>query len=180
MPAALSPRVIYMGRIRVTNDLAKPRSASERTMQQLKSHKVLIGVAALTIGLFIAFLYWPQPAQLSKQCAFVTRGWTRPSDGRSAFRTLVVVKVWKGSILWNDTTVDRGRLEELASQSSALDPAPVIVFEPQPNSGDCETEQQIQGLINKAASCETSKLCGLGTREEWKAALPFKNKNGIE
>ena len=164
----------------MTNDSNKLLNASERMMQKLASHKVLVWAAALTVGFLIVFLYWLRPVQLPKQCASVTRGWTQPSDGRSAFRPLVVVKVSKGSILWNDTAVDRGRLEELASQSSALDPAPVIVFEPQPDSGDCETEQEVQGLIDKAASCETSKLCGLGTQEEWKAAPPLKLKNGIE
>ena len=104
----------------------------------------------------------------------------KPSDGRSAFRPLVVVQVVKGSIIWNGTSVDRSKLGELASQSSAMNPAPFIVFEPQPDSGDCETEQKIQRQIDKAASCEASKLCGLGTREEWKVAPPIKMKNGIE
>lgn len=162
------------------NDLGKRRSASERMMQQVRSHKALVGVAFLIGALLIAFLYWPRSAQLPKQCAFVTRGWMQPSDGRSAFRPLVVVQVLKGSIIWNGTTVDRAKLEVLVSQSSAMNPAPFIVFEPQPHSGDCETEQEVQRLIDRAASCEASKLCGLGTREEWKVAPPLKMKNGIE
>lgn len=61
-----------------------------------------------------------------------------------------------------------------------MDFPPLIVFEARPDSGDCETEQEVQRLIDKAASCETSKLCGLGTREEWKVAPPLNLKNGIE
>lgn len=146
----------------------------------MRKRKILVWVAALLIGLSTGFLYWSLPTHVARQCEFLTRGWTRPSDGHSAFRTLVVVKVRNGSILWNDTPVDRRRLEELASQSIALDPAPLIVFEPQPNSDDCEIEQKVQRQIDTAISCDTSKLCGLGTREEWKGAPPFRTKDGIE
>jgi len=159
---------------------AKLRNVSEQMMQQLRSHKVLVWVAALTVGLLITFFYWPRPAQLPKQCTFVTRGWTRPSDGRSAFRTLVVVQVLNGSVVWNGTAIDRAKLRTLISQGREMEFPPIIAFEPQPNSGDCETEQEVQKLIDKAASCETSKLCGFGTREEWKVAPPIEMKNGIE
>jgi hypothetical protein len=147
---------------------------------KLWGYKFLVSVAFLMGALLIAFLYWPRPTQLPKQCTFATRGWMQPSDGRSVFRPLVVVQVLKGSIMWNGTAVDRTKLAVLASQSSAMNPAPFIVFEPQPNSNDCETEQEVQKQINKTALCEASKLCGLGTREEWKVAPPIKMKNTIE
>jgi hypothetical protein len=136
------------------------------------------------ISIAIGALYFHFGRNLSATyvggCSFATQGWIYPKDGRSAFRTVVVVQVIDGRIVWNGTLIDQEKLRLLASQSSKMDPPPIIAFDVGKSLTDCAMKEAVQRDIDIAANCRTGNLCGFGTRSEWQKARSPTTKNGIE
>ena len=77
----------------------------------------------------------------------------RPSEGRSAFRTMNVITFSQHAILWNWQSVTDSTLRKLLSKAGAMNPAPVIVLDAA-HAPDCLSITQLQVKIDNIADCK--------------------------
>lgn len=113
------------------------------------------------------------------ECPTLMPRWTKPSQGRSAFRSMIVVAFSGSHISWNEQQISEAKLKEYLFLTRSLNPVPLVVLDPS-KAPDCETAAKLQRIIDRAADCRGDGVCGLGPRADWKKAPGLSGPGWIE
>ena len=113
------------------------------------------------------------------ECPTLLPGWTKPSQGRSAFNTMNVITFSGTGIIWNGQPIPNSKLKELLLLARSTDPVPITVLDTS-GAPDCDTATELQNVIDEAADCRGDGHCGLGTRKDWKNAPGLSGPGWIE
>ncbi|MDE2404896.1 MAG: hypothetical protein KGM17_09525 [Sphingomonadales bacterium] len=127
-----------------------------------------------------ALLNTHRPTTVSARCDIMRDGWMLPRDGRSAFRSMVVIEAKDRTVRWDEQPVSGEKLITLLMQAHQMHPFPFIVFDSSGAVKNCDFVKNIQRIIHEKSDCHLGGRCGLGTRDEWQHAPPLKSENGIE
>ena len=112
-------------------------------------------------------------------CPPLLPNWSKPSDGRSAFRTMNLVAFDKGELKWNGVFVSWNKMRDYLKLLPNMNPTPLVVFDPS-DAPSCAAATAVRDEINKFARCQTDGLCGQGLKRDWNAAPGLSGPNWVE
>ena len=116
---------------------------------------------------------------VSATCPSVLPKWSKPQDGRSAFRIMNVVAFAQSGPTWNGQPVAREELSEYLERGNLIEPAAFVVLDPSAAS-DCKAATELRDFINQEADCQGVGFCGQGPRQAWENAPGLRGPDWVE
>lgn len=115
----------------------------------------------------------------SEQCPSLLPNWSKPSDGKSAFRPMNIVAIHGSELTWNGVSIDNAVLRKYSAQSAQLNPAAYVVLDAT-GADSCLTAVKIRDEIDVYGRCRSDGVCGQGSAEAWEHAGGLSGPNWIE
>jgi len=121
----------------------------------------------MPILLLAAALSTQSPAAATAdRCVPRLSHWQAPSLDPGHHQLINVVRFWRGQVTWNNAPVDDATLTRYLQLMGQMNPAPLLILDPQ-GAPDCARAQQVRDLIDRHAACASIGQCGQGRQEQW-------------
>lgn len=140
----------------------------------MKSTAFMLPLAVLALGGCKA----KHPVQLG-ECPDLLPKWSKPADGRSAFRTMVVVGFAHSQVTWNGHPIGNDDLRSNLTAGRQMNPTPLTVLDPT-GAPNCAIATAVRDTIDHVADCSGSGVCGLGKADDWLHASSLKTRSAVE
>lgn len=102
------------------------------------------------------------------ECPFIRSGWVNSDPDKFDLMPLIFVEVVDKKISWNKYIINEDQFNYAIKSQKKLDPQPILIFNDEVSTKNCQFASRIQAKIDKTIDCKNSKLCGFGTRQDWK------------
>jgi hypothetical protein len=115
----------------------------------------------------------------SGRCPSLLPRWSKPADGRSAFRPMSIVAIDGAKLTWNRVAIDDATLRKYVALSASMNPSGFVVLDAT-GADSCRTATKVRDEIDSYGKCRSDGLCGQGSAEAWEHAGGLSGPSWIE